>query len=178
MVISDRFWTHWFGRGDAIGRTLQLNHASYVVIGILQPGLDTQTITSAEFGEAEIFVPLQIDPASTSLDARFLVAGRLLPSVSLAEAQARVAGAALELRRRFPGYVRAGDGATVQPLQTILARRDCTPLIVLSSAVGLVLLIACPNLANLLLARGVARTRELTMASRWARREVDSCSSW
>jgi predicted permease len=162
-VISDRFWTRWFGRGDAIGRTLQLNHASYTVIGILQPGLDTQTITSTEFAEAEIWVPLQIDPASTSLDARFLVAGRLLPSVSLAEAQARVGAAAIELRRRFPGYVRAGDGATVQPLQTVLTRHDRTPLLVLSGAVCLVLLIACANLGNLLLARGVSRTRELAV---------------
>jgi predicted permease len=162
-VISDRFWTRWFGRGDAIGRTLQLNHTSYVVIGILQPGLDTQTITSAEFGEVDVWVPLQIDPASTNLDASLVVAGRLLPSMSLAEAQARVGAAALELRRRFPGYARAGDGATVQPLQTVLARHDRTPLLVLSGAVCLVLLIACANLANLLLARGVARTRELAM---------------
>ena len=162
-VISDRFWARWFGRGDAIGRPLLLNHTSFEIIGILQPGLDTQTITSAQFGEADVWVPLQIDPASTSLDARFLVAGRLLPSVSLPEAQARVGAAALDLRRRFPGYVRAGDGATVQPLQTFLARHDRTPLFVLSSAVCLVLLIACANLANLLLARGVARTRELAM---------------
>ena len=162
-VISDGLWTRWFGRGEAIGRTIQLNHQSYVVIGILQPGLDTQTITSADFGEAEVWVPLQIDPASRSLDARFLVAGRLLPSVTLAEAQARVATAALDLRRRFPQYVRAGDGATVEPLQTILARHDREPLLLLSGAVSLVLLIACANLANLLLARGMGRAGELAL---------------
>src|SRR3954468_4417222 len=100
-VISDRFWTRWFGRGDAIGRTLQLNHASYVVIGVLQPGRDTQTITSTEFAEAEIWVPLPIDPASTGPGGGVVGAGRLLPSVSLPEAQARVAAAALDLRRRF-----------------------------------------------------------------------------
>ncbi len=162
-IIGDRLWSRRFQRGEVIGRTIQLNRTPYVVIGVLQPNFDTATLTTAEFGEPDAWVPLQIDPAANSLDARFVVAGRLQRSVSLAGAQARVAAAALELGRRFPAYVRAGDSATVQPLQTVLARHDRAPLLVLSGAVCVVLLIGCVNLANLLLARGAARSREIAM---------------
>jgi putative ABC transport system permease protein len=162
-VISDALWARRFQRGDAIGRTLQLNRTSYVIVGVLQRDFDTATLTSAEFAGPDLWVPLQIDPASTSLDARFIVAGRLQPSASLAEAQARVAATGVELRRRFPAYVRAGDGLTVQPLQTVLARHDRAPLFLLSGAVCLVLLIGCVNLANLLLARGADRSQEIAM---------------
>jgi predicted permease len=163
VIISDRLWTRRFQRGTAIGQSLQLDGRSYVVVGILQPGFDTATLTSAEFAEPDVWVPLQIDPASTSLDAQLIVAGRLLPSVSLGEAQSRVAAAAGDLHRRFPTYVRAGDGATVEPLHTFLARHDRTLLLLLLGAVCLVLLIACANLSNLLLARGLVRTPEVAL---------------
>jgi len=163
VVISDQFWARWFHRSTAIGRTIELNRHPYVVIGILQRGFDTTTLTTAGFSNPEVWVPLQIDVGSTSLEAQFIVAGRLRPSVSLAEARSRVAAAAVDLRRRFPAYIRAGDGATVAPLQTFLARHDRGPLLVLSGAVCLVLLIACANLASLLVARGIARTPEIAM---------------
>jgi len=163
VVISDRLWTRRFQRGNALGQTLQLDGRLYVVVGILQPGFDTATLTSAEFVGPDVWIPLQIDPTSTSLEAELLVAGRLLPSVSLAEAQSRVAAAAVDLHRRFPAYVRSGDGATVEPLQKFLARHDRPLLLVLLGAVCLVLLIACANLSNLLLARGVVRIPEVTL---------------
>jgi putative ABC transport system permease protein len=163
VVISDRLWARRFQRGNAVGQTLQLDGRSYVIVGILQSGFDSATLTSAEFSGPDVWVPLRIDPASRSLDAQLLVAGRLLPSVSLAEAQSRVAAAAADLHRRFPAYVRSGDGATVEPLQKFLARHDRPLLLILLGAVCLVLLIACANLSNLLLARGVARTPELAL---------------
>jgi len=163
VVISDAFWARRFRRGSAIGQRIELNRRSYAVIGILRREFDTATLTSAQFSEPEVWVPLQIDPESASLEAQFIVAGRLRPSVSLAEAQSRVAAAAVDLRRRFPAYIRAGDGATVAPLHTFLARHDRGPLLVLSGAVCLVLLIACANLASLLVARGIARTPEIAM---------------
>jgi putative ABC transport system permease protein len=163
VVISDAFWTRRFQRGIAIGRTIELNRRPYVVVGILQPGFDTTTLTSANASAPDVWVPLQIDAASTSLEAQFVVAGRLRPAVSLGEARSRVAAAAADLRRQFPAYVRAGDGGTVEPLQPFLARHDRDPLLILSVAVAFVLLIACANLANLLLARGMARMPELAM---------------
>lgn len=163
VVISDRLWTRRFQRGTAIGQTLQLDGRSYVIVGILQPGFDTETLTSSEFVGPDVWVPLQIDPASAALDVRLIVAGRLLPSVSLAVAKSRVAAAAADLHRRFPAYVRAGDGATVEPLQKFLARHDRTLLLLLLGAVCLVLLIACANLSNLLLTRGLARAPEVAL---------------
>jgi putative ABC transport system permease protein len=163
VVISDAFWTRWFHRSDAVGRTIALNRRTYVVIGVLQAGFDTTTLTSADSPAPDVWVTLPIDPASTTREAQFVVAGRLRQSVSLGEAQARVAAAAGDLRRRFPGYIRAGDSATVERFQPFLARHDRDPLLVLSGAVGLVLLIACANLANLLVARGAARSSELAM---------------
>jgi putative ABC transport system permease protein len=163
VVISDAFWTRWFHRSSAVGQTIALNRRTYVVIGVLQAGFDTTTLTSADSPAPDVWVPLAIDPASTTREAQFVVAGRLRSSVTLGEAQARVAAAAGDLRRRFPGYVRAGDSATVERLQPFLARHDRDPLLILSGAVCLVLLIACANLANLLVARGAARSSELAM---------------
>ena len=163
VIISDSLWTRRFQRGAVIGRTITLNRRTYVVIGVLQAGFDTTTLTSADAPEPDVWVPLAIDPASTSREVQFVVAGRLRSTVSLAEAQARVAAAAGELRRRYPNYVRAGDGATVERFQSFLARHDRDPLLLLSGAVSLVLLIACANLANLLVARGAARSSELRM---------------
>ena len=70
VVISDALWTRRFQRGSAIGQTLRLDGRSYVVVGILQPGFDTATLTSAEFAEPDVWLPLQIDPTSTTRETR------------------------------------------------------------------------------------------------------------
>jgi putative ABC transport system permease protein len=161
-VISDAFWTRRYQRGHALGQTLRLNGQSYAIVGVLQP-FDAAIITNLHDAGPEVYVPRQIDPASTALAGALAVGGRLRPSVSLGEARARVSAATADLRRRLPAAVRQGDSATVERYQTLLRRNDRGTLLVLSAAVALVLLIACANLANLLLARGAAQARDLAV---------------
>ncbi len=163
-VISDTFWRRELQGGNAVGRTIELNHEAYAVIGVLDPTFDAEPIIGPRpLAAPDVWVPLKIDPASQNLASVLLVAGRLRPGVTLNEARSRAASTAAALRRQFPAYVRAEDGVTVESLQRVGVRDDRSPLVILFGAVTLVLLIVCANLASLMLVRGRSRTRELAM---------------
>ena len=104
VVIGDALWTRRFQRGSAIGQTLQLNRRSYVVVGILQPGFDTATLTSADFAAPDVWLPLQIDPASASSRS----AVRSLPAGSSRRCRWRRRSRALPRRRAISvaGFLR------------------------------------------------------------------------
>jgi putative ABC transport system permease protein len=167
VLISDGFWKRALG-GDpqVLGRTLSLDGQPHQVIGVLHTA--QQVEAPGWFGGAgepvDLFLPFPIDGNSTDQNGFFTVAGRLRPGVTLEAANARLRVATEEFRRGFPDaeFPRPLLFAA-QPMREVLVRGERWYLSILSGAVAFVLLIACANVANLLLARAAGRTREMAI---------------
>jgi predicted permease len=162
VVLSEGFWKRRFGGDRAVvGRTLSLDGDPYVVLGILGP-FDTEAIQSPA-GPPDVWVPFQIDPNSAMQGHFFMAAGRFKPGVTPALANAQLQVAANEFRQKFPDALGPQGGFGAQALEDVIVGNVRSSLLVLMGAVSFVLLIACANVANLLMVRAAARKREIAI---------------
>jgi predicted permease len=160
VVLSYKFWqTHYASDPNAVGRTINLDGEPHTIVGVMGPKMNKPSF-------AQLWVPLGLTAKEASVrgEHHFLVIGRLKPGVTLSQAQAEMDTISQRLEVSYPEDDK-GWGATVNSMRDETVGDVRPALLMMLGAVAFVLLIACANVANLILARTFARRKEIAIRS-------------